>query len=114
MFGYLCHNDLLSLSQGADLIIALTHMRMPNDEQLLRSDADIDIILGGHDHHYEMREVSLHIFFLIFRFNWEFDLGNICAEASNSLRVNGASFSLRHLVMRLFCIFKEEFCFSRY
>ena len=32
-------------------------MRIPNDERLLSSDADIDLILGGHDHHYEVRQV---------------------------------------------------------
>ena len=46
-------------------------MRMPNDEQLLRSDADIDIILGGHDHHYELKEVCLHIFFSDFSISTE-------------------------------------------
>lgn len=35
-----------------DLIIALTHMRAPNDERLARKAKDIDLILGGHDHEY--------------------------------------------------------------
>ena len=49
---------ILTISlQGADLIIALTHMRVPNDMRLLESDADIDLILGGHDHHYEVKKV---------------------------------------------------------
>ena len=50
---YLIHLYL----QGADLVIALTHMRIPNDKKLLESDADIDLILGGHDHHYETKQV---------------------------------------------------------
>ena len=40
-----------------DLVIALTHMRVPNDTKLLQSDVDIDLILGGHDHHYEVKKV---------------------------------------------------------
>ncbi|KAA8630331.1 hypothetical protein SMACR_07294 [Sordaria macrospora] len=41
-------------AQGADLIVALTHMREPNDHKLARQMApgEIDIILGGHDHFY--------------------------------------------------------------
>mmetsp|Transcript_18657 Transcript_18657/g.18328 ORF Transcript_18657/g.18328 Transcript_18657/m.18328 type:complete len:389 (-) Transcript_18657:38-1204(-) len=36
--------------QGCELIIALTHMRMPNDKKLASKVPDLDIILGGHDH----------------------------------------------------------------
>jgi len=32
-------------------------MRMPNDVRLAESVSEIDIILGGHDHHYEVRKV---------------------------------------------------------
>ncbi|KAF7455821.1 5'-nucleotidase, C-terminal domain-containing protein [Cryptosporidium felis] len=38
--------------KDAELIIALTHMRAPNDELLARGAEDIDLILGGHDHEY--------------------------------------------------------------
>lgn len=41
-------------AEGADIIIALTHMREPNDNKLaeeLGSDM-VDLILGGHDHYY--------------------------------------------------------------
>ncbi|PKS06028.1 hypothetical protein jhhlp_007862 [Lomentospora prolificans] len=39
--------------QGAEIIIALTHMREPNDNKLAtNTDGMIDIILGGHDHYY--------------------------------------------------------------
>lgn len=41
-------------AEGADIIVALTHMREPNDNKLaaqLGGDM-IDIILGGHDHFY--------------------------------------------------------------
>lgn len=36
--------------QGCDLVIALTHMRTPNDFKLANNATGIDIILGGHDH----------------------------------------------------------------
>ncbi|KAJ1928719.1 hypothetical protein IWQ60_001819 [Tieghemiomyces parasiticus] len=38
---------------GVDLVIALTHMRLPNDIKLATACPDeIDLILGGHDHMY--------------------------------------------------------------
>eukprot|EP00111_Clytia_hemisphaerica_P020632 TCONS_00060812-protein len=42
--------------EGCEYIIALTHMRVPNDTRLLEADIGIDLILGGHDHHYEVKE----------------------------------------------------------
>lgn len=54
-----CSRDLvkeLKENQGCEFIIALTHMRVPNDLRLLESDVGIDLILGGHDHHYETQE----------------------------------------------------------
>lgn len=39
-----------------DAVIAVTHMRMPNDNALANEAGGkdgVDIILGGHDHHYE-------------------------------------------------------------
>ena len=44
--------------QGCDLLVALTHMRMPNDIRLAEEVPDLHLILGGHDHHYEQRQVS--------------------------------------------------------
>lgn len=38
---------------GCDIVIALTHMRVPNDIKLAEEVPEIDIILGGHDHVYE-------------------------------------------------------------
>ncbi|KAI9274933.1 Metallo-dependent phosphatase-like protein [Helicostylum pulchrum] len=36
-----------------DLVIALTHMRVPNDIKLARScRGEVDLVLGGHDHFY--------------------------------------------------------------
>ena len=41
-------------AQGAELVIAVTHQREPNDNKLAeKSDGLIDIILGGHDHFYQ-------------------------------------------------------------
>jgi 2',3'-cyclic-nucleotide 2'-phosphodiesterase (5'-nucleotidase family) len=40
--------------QGAEIIVALTHQREPNDHKLARNTPDglIDLVLGGHDHFY--------------------------------------------------------------
>ncbi|KAL3859708.1 hypothetical protein ACJMK2_009913 [Sinanodonta woodiana] len=43
---------------GAELVIALTHMRWPNDRRLAESVAEIDIILAGHDHDYNVELVN--------------------------------------------------------
>lgn len=37
-------------TQGVDLIIALTHLRMVDDRKLAELNPDIDFIVGGHDH----------------------------------------------------------------
>lgn len=41
--------------QGAEIIVAVTHQREPNDNKLAEKTPDglIDIILGGHDHFYQ-------------------------------------------------------------
>ncbi len=39
-------------SQGADLIIAISHMGTALDEDLARNVSGIDLIVGGHDHTY--------------------------------------------------------------
>jgi 2',3'-cyclic-nucleotide 2'-phosphodiesterase (5'-nucleotidase family) len=36
--------------QGADLVVALTHLDLADDRDLLRNVPGIDIVLGGHDH----------------------------------------------------------------
>lgn len=45
---------LLREDHGADMVIALTHMRAPNDLHLGAQVPGIDLILGGHDHHYSI------------------------------------------------------------
>ena len=47
-------------SAGAEIVIALTHMRLPNDVKLAQEVKDIDIILAGHDHHYEIKKTEPH------------------------------------------------------
>lgn len=44
--------------QGADCVIALTHMRWPNDTRLAEEVDEIDIILGGHDHDYGAKTIN--------------------------------------------------------
>jgi 2',3'-cyclic-nucleotide 2'-phosphodiesterase (5'-nucleotidase family) len=41
-------------ASGADLVIALTHMRQPNDILLAQQVPEIDAVLGGHDHFYNV------------------------------------------------------------
>jgi 5'-nucleotidase len=48
----------MHILQGCDLVIALTHMRSVNDIRLGEHAVGIDLILGGHDHVYEVRYVS--------------------------------------------------------
>lgn len=45
----------LKEEEGCEVVIALTHMRLPNDEKLAEAVEDIDIILGGHDHCSEVQ-----------------------------------------------------------
>lgn len=47
-------------AQGAELVIALTHQREPNDQKLAEKTPEglIDIILGGHDHYYRHNLVN--------------------------------------------------------
>ncbi|XP_028037737.1 protein 5NUC isoform X2 [Bombyx mandarina] len=44
--------------EGCEYVIALTHMRTPNDIKLAEGCPDIDLILGGHDHVYEVLEIN--------------------------------------------------------
>lgn len=41
-------------AQGAEIVVALTHMRGPNDEHLAGSVPEIHLLLGGHDHDYKV------------------------------------------------------------
>ena len=43
--------------EGCEVVIALTHMRTPNDIRLAENVEDIDLVLGGHDHVYENLKV---------------------------------------------------------
>ena len=46
-------------AEGAQVVVALTHMRWRNDERLARECAgDVDLVLAGHDHDYEVRVVN--------------------------------------------------------
>ena len=41
-------------------MIALTHMRWPNDNRLAEEVDEIDLILGGHDHDYTVKQVCTY------------------------------------------------------
>ncbi|CAG2103416.1 unnamed protein product [Medioppia subpectinata] len=49
---------LLKEKENVDFVIALTHMRTPNDCRLAENVDQIDLILGGHDHDYEVKIVN--------------------------------------------------------
>lgn len=51
---------ILREDEEVDLVVALTHMRVPNDMHLGAQVPEIDIILGGHDHHYEVTPAEPH------------------------------------------------------
>lgn len=44
--------------EGCDVIIALTHMRTPNDLNLAQHCPKLNLILGGHDHVYEIFKIN--------------------------------------------------------
>lgn len=46
------------LKEGCEVIIALTHMRTPNDLNLAQNCHKLDLILGGHDHVYEIIKIN--------------------------------------------------------
>ena len=48
----------LKEKEKVDCVIALTHMRSPNDCRLAENVDEIDLILGGHDHDYEVKKVN--------------------------------------------------------
>jgi len=45
-------------SQGARVVIAITHQEMSDDEKLVRSVPGIDLVIGGHDHLYMQTRVN--------------------------------------------------------
>lgn len=52
----------LKSSLNVDYVIALTHFRTPNDIRLADSVPEIDLVLGGHDHDYEIiKRPNCHI-----------------------------------------------------
>ena len=48
--------------EKCDIVIALTHMRNPNDLILAEKVPKIDLILGGHDHDVEKRNACIKIY----------------------------------------------------
>lgn len=46
--------------QGVDFVIALTHMRTHNDLVLAAHVPSIQLVLGGHDHHFEVTRTQPH------------------------------------------------------
>jgi 5'-nucleotidase len=54
-------SGLLREIHHVDAVVAITHMRVPNDEKLARECGDVvDLIAGGHDHHYDCKKIEPH------------------------------------------------------
>lgn len=52
-------SSILRNEESVDLVVALTHMRVPNDERLAREAPEaVDLILGGHDHDEYTNEIN--------------------------------------------------------
>jgi len=52
---------------NCEAIIAITHMRVPNDEKLARecgNVGEIDLIVAGHDHHYDVKPIGENAIFV--------------------------------------------------
>ncbi|CAM2114073.1 mannosylglucosyl-3-phosphoglycerate phosphatase-like [Caretta caretta] len=45
-------------AEGAELMIAMTHMKWINDIRLAQNARGIDLVLGGHDHDYGIKKVN--------------------------------------------------------
>jgi 5'-nucleotidase len=45
-------------AQNCQLIVAINHCRRPVDEALCKAVPQIDLVLGGHDHHEFIKEVN--------------------------------------------------------
>lgn len=46
--------------QGAQLVVALTHMKLARDLKLAKNVPELDLILGGHDHEYLTQSTQPH------------------------------------------------------
>ncbi|CDW87517.1 ser thr protein phosphatase family [Stylonychia lemnae] len=54
---------ILKEEHQCDLVIALTHLRIPNERILAQTVPELDLLLGGHDHLYHIEMVA-DVFFL--------------------------------------------------
>lgn len=74
--------------EGCEVVIALTHMRNPNDFKLAEQSENIDVILGGHDHVCEDTIVNgIHVIKSGTDFR-QFGLITIDSQRSNDGKLN--------------------------
>jgi 5'-nucleotidase len=102
--------------EGCDVIIALTHMRVPNDKMLGAAVPEIDVILGGHDHHYEVIRCE-PTDTLLFKSGTDFkDLSLVKMAVSNgNVTVRALSLFLRngrHAKHCASCVSSSNWCLS--
>ena len=96
MFLFIVARSLKDI-QGCEVVIALTHMRTPNDIRLAKEVEEIDLVLGGHDHTAEFHEVSYYCaFFMAVLMN------NRLQVANRYVIKSGTDFRhFSHITMRL-------------
>lgn len=79
---------LLRTEQKVDFVIALTHMRVPNDELLAKSVPELDLILGGHEYGHSL--LSFYKFIYLFFFIYLFKKKTACSATTISALSTGA------------------------
>ncbi|XP_022779638.1 5'-nucleotidase-like isoform X2 [Stylophora pistillata] len=80
--------------EGAEFVVALTHMREPNDRRLAEQVTGIDLILGGHDHDYFAEKINgIHVIKSGTDFR-EFSIITVTFEDNNNRSSSNNSFSI--------------------
>ena len=102
--------------KGCELIFVLTHMSNKSDDDLLASDADFDICLGGHEHVFYIRKDNNKI---LLKSGFNFDnFTDLSIELSSTpieqqtLNENGSSDSFQYLSKKKVVSPTNDYAFS--
>ncbi len=63
----------LKKEDGCEIVIALTHLTLPNDKLLAKETKNIDLFLGGHDHFYHVEQIGQN---LLIKSGYDFKMFN--------------------------------------
>ena len=98
---------MLREQESCQLVIALTHMRAPKDRELANKVAEIDFVLGGHDHSY-ITEVDANTGVFVIKSGTDFEEFNDCQILLNATEEDYDSVSAEdsELVKHLFSLQK--------